>query len=68
MRPALYDLGIFPILTLTSADVRAFTAADVAELRDLGATDGMLDELRELARVPDRRLRLDFELRTVAIE
>jgi hypothetical protein len=65
---AIHDLGIFPTLTVTSADVLALTAADVAELRALGADDAMLAELRELARVPDRRLRLDFELRTVAIE
>jgi hypothetical protein len=65
---AIHDLGIFPALALTSGAVLALTAADVAELRDLGADDAMLAQLGELARVPDRRLRLDFELRTVAIE
>ena len=45
MRPAMYDLRIVPTLTLTSADVQAFTDADFEELRDLGTTDAMFGRL-----------------------
>lgn len=67
MRAALYDLGIFPTLTLTSAQVRAFTEADLEELRELGTTDAMFGRLERLAREPGARFVLDFEHETVTL-
>jgi len=65
---AIYDLGLYPALTLTSDQVLALSAADVAALRDdLGLTDLMLDRLRTLGRVPDRQLVLDFASRGVTM-
>jgi hypothetical protein len=67
MRPAMYDIGIVPILELSGAQVQAFTGADYAELRDLGASDLMCNRLETLAREPDARFVLSFERQTVTL-
>jgi hypothetical protein len=67
MRPAIYDLGIFPVLQLTGEQVRMFTNADLEELRELGATDAMLGRLERLAREPGARFGLDFEHEAVTL-
>ncbi len=46
--------------------VQAVECGDVAELRELGASEVMLDRLRELARVPGGWL-LDFEAQSVSV-
>ena len=59
------DLGIFPTMTLTSAQVRAFTDADREDLRDLWATDEMIGHLEALARESESRFLLDFAAQTI---
>jgi len=64
----LYAIGVLPTLYLTSEEANTLTADDVELLREIGAGEAIFDQLRELAREPGRRLRLDFEQQTVAIE
>ena len=54
-----YQLGIYPVLVLSSEEVRALAPGDVALLRELGVDDALLEELRTLAQVPGRALRVD---------
>ena len=60
-------VGPVPGLILRRTQVRALSAADLAELRDeFGATDAMIARLRAMATETDTRdVRLDFELDTV---
>jgi hypothetical protein len=62
----LTALGVFPVLVLSSDEVNSLTADDLTMLRDdLGATDAMLDQLRDLASAPGRALRCDFDRQAV---
>lgn len=58
---------VVPALCLTSAEVRALTAEDVGLLRELGADDVMLDDLRRVAQVAGQVMRLDFDTKTVTV-
>lgn len=61
-------MGIYPGLVLTSAQVLALTDEDEREIReDFGAEPPMLQEVRALAAVPGRLLRLRFDTQTVEI-
>ena len=64
---ALYGLGIFPTLVLSSDEANSLTAEDLAELRALGLTGAMHSKLRALASISGRGLRLDFARRTVSL-
>jgi hypothetical protein len=64
-RPAIYDLGIFPRLTLTSEQVLSLDDDGVTELRDLGTTSEMLAQLFTEAAQPGCRFELDFAAQTI---
>jgi hypothetical protein len=65
---ALRVIGLMPVLFLSSDEVHGLTPMDLSMLQgDLGASDGMLDHLRELARTPGLCLRCDFDRQAVRI-
>lgn len=66
----LRRLGIFVLLSVTAAEARTLSDEDVAALRELGATDALLDDLRGQAQQapPGRVFSLDFERQAVTIE
>ena len=59
--------GLLVTLCITSAEVRSFSAEDEASLRELGATDGMVERLRNMADEPGQIFELDFTARTVTV-
>jgi hypothetical protein len=67
MRPALYDLGMVPTLALTDAQIQALTEADRVELRELGATQALLDRLDALASDVNVCVVINFEHGTLTI-
>lgn len=67
-KDALIVFHVVPTVYLTSAEVRALSADDDALLGELGASAAMLAQLRVCARVDGRRMRLDFDAKSVTIE
>ncbi len=63
-RPAMYDVQVFPSLTLTRAQL---LTADWDELRGLGAGQAMIEQALALVRLTDASLLLDFERQTVNV-
>ena len=63
----LAAIGVDLVLILTADEVRALTDTDARLLRDCGASEAMLDRLRDLARDPDLSFRLDFDDQAVSI-
>ena len=63
-------LEIVVLLSVTAAEVATLSDEDVAAMRSLGATDGLLAALRAQAQAaPDDRIfALDFDAQTVTIE
>ncbi len=58
-------IDLYVLLDITSAEVATLTADEAEALRELGATDAMLAQLRELAQTPDRHFALDFARQAV---
>lgn len=62
-------LGIVVLLDITAAEAATLSVDDVAALRELGATDPMLDDLRaQAAHAPGRVFELDFEAQRVTVK
>jgi len=54
-------LSIFASVDMTSEEALTLTADDLADLRSLGATDRMLEDVQDLARrLPGRTLRIEL--------
>lgn len=64
----LRPFGIVALLVLEGDDVATLDETDLAAMRELGLTAPMLDSVRDLARVPGRRLVLDFDQQIVSVE
>lgn len=67
---AFRSFGAFVLLSITAAEATTLSDDDVAALKELGATDALLDDLRARAQqaAPDRIFELDFEQQTVSVE
>lgn len=63
----LHLFRVVPTLYVTSEEVATLTPDDERMLAELGAAS-MLKQMRELARVPGRRLCVDFERHTVIVD
>lgn len=63
-------VGIAVRLSVTRAEALMLSSDDVAAIRELGATDALLDDLRSQAAAAtlDTIFSLDFEHQTVTIE